>query len=256
MKTVKISEDDSYRIIDTMENQFIKAKRAEDGILVAAMLGIDGDDERSFEKVVEDIINRWDSKKIESNMTITNYLAASPENYHYVYALLSSKNEGNCLISEYDSYFEIDEPVHEDFISRRDFINHTGVYVSASYFGIVYDEFKKSGSSIDEFVEAFSSNPMIQEVNLSGTFKYILDDDTVNGFGTYDDTCEPNIWEIVNSMDMEMFHKWLEAGRSIIKISEIFKDYDKEVSKRLEDIQSINSDIKDIVESGHNTLLA
>ena len=103
------------------------------------------------------------------------------------------KNEKACLISKYDSHFKPDEQVYDDFISRREFINHTGVYVSASYFNIVYDKFKESGLSIDEFVGTFSSNPMIQEVNLSGTFKYIVDDDTVNGLGTYDDTHEPKV---------------------------------------------------------------
>lgn len=144
--------------------------------------------------------------------------------------------------------------ISDDFISRREFINRTGVYVSALYYNIVYDKFKESGSSIDKFVETFSSNPMIQEVNLSGTFKYIVDDDTVNGLGTYDDTHEPNIWEIVNSIDMEMFHKWLESGRSIVEIMKIFKDYDKDVSRILDEIKSTSSDIGDIVESYHKAL--
>ena len=129
--------------------------------------------------------------------------------------------------------------MYDDFISRREFINHTGVYVSASYFNIVYDKFKESGLSIDEFV---------------GTFKYIVDDDIVNGLGTYDDTHEPNIWEIVNSIDMEMFHKWLDSGRSIVRIMKIFKDYDKDVSRILDEIKSTNSDIGDIVESHHKAL--
>ena len=164
------------------------------------------------------------------------------------------KNEKTCLISEYDSHFKPDELVYDDFISRREFINRTGVYVSALYYNIVYDKFKESGSSIDKFVETFSSNPMIQEVNLSGTFKYIVDDDTVNGLGTYDDTLVPNIWEIVNSIDMEMFHKWLESGRSIVEIMKIFKDYDKDVSRILDEIKSTSSDIGDIVESYHKAL--
>ena len=164
------------------------------------------------------------------------------------------KNEKACLISEYDSHFKPDELVYDDFISRREFINHTGVYVSALYYNIVYDKFKESGLSIDEFVGTFSSNPMIQEVNLSGTFKYIVDDDTVNGLGTYDDTHEPNIWEIVNSIDMEMFHKWLESGRGIVEIMKIFKDYDKDVSCILDEIKSTSSDIGDIVEAHRKAL--
>lgn len=71
------------------------------------------------------------------------------------------KNEKTCLISEYDSHFKPDELVYDDFISRREFINRTGVYVSALYYNIVYDKFKELGSSIDKFVETFSSNPMI-----------------------------------------------------------------------------------------------
>ena len=164
------------------------------------------------------------------------------------------KNEKACLISKYDSHFKPDEQVYEDFISRREFINHTGVYVSASYFDIVYDKFKESGLSIGEFLESFSANPMIQEVNLSGTFKYMADDDTVNCFGTYDENHEPNIWEIINSIDMEMFHKCMEAFEGVTGMADLFKNYDKDISEKLEEIKSVVSDMDGIFEAGQDIL--
>ena len=58
------------------------------------------------------------------------------------------------LIGEYDASFkaEENEPVFKDFVSRRDFINRTGVYVSPAYFGIIHDKFMESGVSAEEFV--------------------------------------------------------------------------------------------------------
>ena len=56
------------------------------------------------------------------------------------------------LIGEYDASFkaEENEPVFKDFVSRRDFINRTGVYVSPAYFGIIHDKFMESGVSAEE----------------------------------------------------------------------------------------------------------
>lgn len=58
------------------------------------------------------------------------------------------------LIGEYDTSFKAgeNEPAFKDFVSRRDFINRTGVYVSPAYFGIIHDKFMESGVSAEEFV--------------------------------------------------------------------------------------------------------
>lgn len=56
----------------------------------------------------------------------------------------------NLLIGEYDPKFKSDEAVYDDFISRKEFINRTGIYISVMLYGLVYDDFKESGLSVSE----------------------------------------------------------------------------------------------------------
>lgn len=39
----------------------------------------------------------------------------------------------NILIGDYDKQFKSDELEYKDFISRKEFINRTGIYVSALF---------------------------------------------------------------------------------------------------------------------------
>lgn len=107
------------------------------------------------------------------------------------------------------------EPIHEDFVSREEFINRTGIFVTPGYFEYIYDmEFKEKNVSVDEFVEHYEEkySTCIQEVPLRGTFKYEVMDEDLSCMGLYDDVYEPNIWEIVNSLaisyEMEHQSKW------------------------------------------------
>lgn len=108
------------------------------------------------------------------------------------------------------------EVIHEDFVSREEFINRTGIFVSPEHFEFIYDmEFKDSSVSLNEFIRTYEEEHggEVAEVPLLGTFKYMIMDDTVNCFGEcYDDLHEPNIWEIVNflarSQAMEHQTKW------------------------------------------------
>ena len=119
------------------------------------------------------------------------------------------------LITPSEMEHEWKEVVHEDFISREEFINRTGIFVSPSHFGFIYDmEFKESGMSVDEFLQNYDENYIgeIVEVPLQGTFRYMITDDNVSCIGTYDEAHEPNIWEIVNCLAqgqaMERQSKW------------------------------------------------
>lgn len=48
------------------------------------------------------------------------------------------------------------ETIHENLVSREEFINQTGIFVSPEYFEYIYDmEFKKSGVSAEEFVQNY-----------------------------------------------------------------------------------------------------
>lgn len=78
------------------------------------------------------------------------------------------KNEKTCLISEYDSHFKPDELVYDDFISRREFINRTGVYVSA------LSSFTSSMAVINSATASANSNTCFNSSNIKnllGTHK-------------------------------------------------------------------------------------
>lgn len=95
------------------------------------------------------------------------------------------------------------EPVYKDFISREEFINQTGIFVSPDYYEYIYDiEYKKSGVSAEEFVHDYEEkySTCIQEIPLQGVFKYDVMDDELNCAGEYDECYEPNIWEIINAL--------------------------------------------------------
>lgn len=95
------------------------------------------------------------------------------------------------------------EAIHEDFVSREEFINQTGIFVSPEYFEYIYDiEFKESGVSAEEFVQDYEEkfSTCVQEIPLQGIFKYEVMDEDVNCVGEYDDCYEPNIWESVNAL--------------------------------------------------------
>ena len=107
------------------------------------------------------------------------------------------------------------EAVHNDFISREEFINRTGIFVTPEHFEYVYDMiFKEASVSVDEFVNNYEEKyaTCIQEVPLNGTFKYEVMDEDLSCMVLYDDIYEPNIWEIVNSLAlsyaMEYQSRW------------------------------------------------
>lgn len=120
-----------------------------------------------------------------------------------------------CLIHPIDKEFDCKEPVHEDFVSREEFINRTGIFVTPGHFEYIYNiEFRKANVSVDEFVNDYEEkySTCIQEVPLNGTFKYEIMDEDLSCMGLYDDVYEPNLWEIINSLaisyNTEYQSKW------------------------------------------------
>ena len=118
------------------------------------------------------------------------------------------------------------EPVHKDFVSRYEFINRTGVFVTPEYFEYIYDmEFQKANVSADEFVDHYEEkySNCIQELPLSGMFKYEIMDEDLSCMGLYDDCFEPNFWEIVNSLavayETERQLRWenIESYKSVLQ---------------------------------------
>ena len=123
--------------------------------------------------------------------------------------------EKSCLIHPIDKEFDCKEPVHEDFVSRVEFINRTGIFVTPEYFEYIYDmEFKKANVSVDEFVDDYENKyeNCIQEVPLNGVFKYEIMDEDLSCMYLYEEDYDPNLWEIINSLavsyNLEYQSKW------------------------------------------------
>lgn len=123
--------------------------------------------------------------------------------------------ERNTLIHTVDKDFSCKEPVYDDFVSREDFINRTGIFVTPEYFGYIYDvKYKEANVSADEFVNDYEEkySDCIVEVPLEGTFKYEVMDEDLSCIGLYEDDYDPNVWEIINSLamsyTMEHQSKW------------------------------------------------
>lgn len=131
------------------------------------------------------------------------------------------------------------EPVYKDFISRVDFINQTGIFVTPGYFECIYDDFKESGVSVNEFVGNYEEkySTCVQETELKGTFKYETTDDEVSCLCLYnsDPTYEPNIWEAVNNLAVEYDHQWRSKDEVVEKYQKIIKEL-QDINARLMDI--------------------
>ena len=121
------------------------------------------------------------------------------------------------------------EKEYDDFVSREEFINSTGIFVTPSQFSYIHNvdwkEAKESGISMDDFINDYEDNcGEVMEVPLHGTFKYIISDDYLSCIGEFkDEVYDPNIWEIINclarSHAQEYESKWeaIESYKSVLK---------------------------------------
>ena len=149
------------------------------------------------------------------------------------------------------------EPVYKDFISRVDFINQTGIFVTPGYFETICDDFKESGVSVNEFVgnyeEKYSTD--VQETELKGIFKYETTDDTVSCVCVYDSDplYEPNIWEVVNHLAVEYDHQWRSKDKAIEEYKKIIKEL-QDINARLMDIAKQATSVE-LINMGENVPL-
>lgn len=136
------------------------------------------------------------------------------------------------------------EPVYDDFVIRDEFINRTGIFISPMAYDYIYDiEFKESGLTPDEFISMYEAKHVgeIGELELKGTFKYLVTDDEVSCLGDFDDCHEPTIHEIVNSLSRtctEVNQKWYEKISKTVNLCEQMKDDYERVLLELHDLQS------------------
>lgn len=189
-----------------------------------------------------------DVEDIDSITTIIRAMKYKPDLKPYCKGM----NDKTPLIHPITSKHAWKEKVYDDFVSREEFINRTGIFVTPQYFSYIYDmewkEAKESGKSLDDFVDNYEDcelNGGIAEIPLHGTFKYVISDDNLSCLGDYEDDYDPNIWEIVNCLarchEQEYDSKWemIEKYKSILE--DVMKNH-KEAIKLLHEMKLINSE--------------
>lgn len=96
------------------------------------------------------------------------------------------------------------EKEYKGFVTRREFINRTGVFVSAVHFEIIYEKFKELRVSADEFVRDYIdkySDCIISDKNNLVHFE--INDDEVSAVGCYANSVESdelNVLDLLYNM--------------------------------------------------------
>lgn len=126
------------------------------------------------------------------------------------------------------------EPTNEGFVSRMDFINQTGIFVTPGYFDMIYENFKEVGVPADDFIRDYEEkySTCLQEIELKGMFKYEIADDSLSGLGNYSDDSEPNIWELMNYLALSHDYEWRTKDEIVAKYRDIVKRL-QEINKEL-----------------------
>lgn len=131
------------------------------------------------------------------------------------------------------------EKEYSDFISRIEFINRTGIFVTPEYFDYIYDmEFKKADVSTDEFVNDYEAkySTCVQEAVAKVPFKYELTDDLLSCIGEYDEMHEPNMFEIINFLSLNQYYEWKSKG-------ELVKEYTTIIDKQQKVIETLKREL-------------
>ena len=131
-------------VITDMEKCFNELKKSDMEIPIVGKIK-----DKSFEEVISMIIEKYNDCSVVERKLLVAYFTFVPNYCSCVDALFSSSNthlRNNKIKVE-------DELVHKDFVSRQEFINRTGVYVTPLYFEVIYKRFVDSGISADEFNE-------------------------------------------------------------------------------------------------------
>ena len=187
-------------VITEMEKCFNELKESGKTIPIVCKIT-----DKSFEEVISIIVEKYNDCSIEESGLLIAYFTLIPSYREYVYALFASGN----IHSQNNKIKVEDEMVHKDFVSRQEFINRTGVYVTPLYFEIIYERFVDSGISTDEFIDNYEEkySSCIEETPLSGMFKYEVEDTDISGIDNIEEDQTMSIWEIIDSIIIAYYEK-------------------------------------------------
>lgn len=103
------------------------------------------------------------------------------------------------------------DPTYPDFVSLPDFINRTGVFVSPCHFSVIYERFKKSGVSAEEFIQDYAAKyaEQIVSIPMCGTFRYEFTDDQISCLGEFkDEDHNANVLEaLYSALDLAEYRR-------------------------------------------------
>lgn len=146
-----------------------------------------------------------DIEDIDSIIAILRAMKYKPDLKQYCKGM----TDKGPLIHPITEEYSWKEQTYDDFVSREEFINRTGIFVTPQHFDYIYNihwkEAEISGELLDDFINKFEENceencGEVMEVPLHGTFKYLVMDDYLSCIGDYKDVYDPNIWEIINCL--------------------------------------------------------
>lgn len=118
----------------------------------------------------------------------------------------------------------------EGFVSREEFIKRTGIFVTPEYFEYIHnkwvDESEETGMSVDDFVDDYEKNHMgqVAETKLNGTFKYLIMDESISCMYEDWDICDPDIWDIVNSLACDLTYEREEKQKALKVMEDVYAD--------------------------------
>lgn len=151
---------------------------------------------KSFKDVMDCLADNWEKMSKAEQNEVCMYI--------------SKENIKRPLIRKLDKTLENiwKEPTYEDFVSRTEFINRTGIFVTPEHFSYIYDyDFKESGLTCGEFIQNIEDlmDGQIIEMSIEDNFRFFIMDDEISCINDYEsypfeEWHDPNIYELLNCL--------------------------------------------------------
>lgn len=140
------------------------------------------------------------------------------------------------LLGIYGEVNALEEKNTSDFMSRRDFVNAVGIYVTPEYFRTIYKEWKDSGATPEQFAANFTKNHSgeINEVPLTGAFRYMMQDLAISGVDLGITERIPSFLESMDLLAQALYHKSLYADGMVKEYRNLTKDMCAEIIRTKE----------------------
>ena len=107
----------------------------------------------------------------------------------------------------------MEEKAFADFVSRKEFMDRTGIYTSPDFYEVVYERFKESNMPVEEFVDNYAQScGGIEEITIGESFKFkydIADDMISEQIDIIGADC--SIYDVLDAFVSLYLGKWAEC---------------------------------------------